>query len=150
MNSDSISLQIIDGIYDIHPIVKPEHSLVEATLMSFIVFFIISLSIYIAWNVFFSKKSISKRKIKILKSQHINKEISLHDTAYELCLILRNGLGIKNIDTKIQLPLQLTSNKIKWDRFVEEIDLLRYKDTSSTTNIETLFDESLFWLKAWP
>ena len=81
----------------------------------------------------------------------MNKEKNLHDTVYELSLSLRNGLKIKNINASTSLPPQLTSKKTQWDNFVNEMHLLRYKEhTSIEINIDSLFDESLFWLKIWP
>lgn len=151
MSIESVTLQKIEGIYDIQPILKPEHSSLETTLLFFIIIMLMIFFLYIPWTLFFSKKAIAKRKIQALKIQHQNKKITTHDTVYELCLVLRNGLNLKNINTKTTLPPQLASNKAQWNNFIEKTDLLRYKkESDSKYNIDSLFDESLFWLKTWP
>jgi hypothetical protein len=150
MNNNAITLQKIDGIYDITPIIKPASSLLETTLLSFFVILLISMILYITWQLIFSKKAISKRKIKELHNTYLNNKISKHDASYELCVILRAGLNIKNISEDTDIPKKLLENKKMWVTFSKNLTDLRYKDNKTTLDITPLFNESLFWLKVWP
>ena len=151
MNQETSTLQIIDGIYDIQPLIKPTLSLLETTLLSVLLISLISLILYFTWHVLYSKKSIAKRKIKMLRNRHSENEINTHDAIYQLCLITKQGLKLKNINKDTLLPDKLLSKKQQWQNFIKDISILRYKkNIESDIDINKLFSDSLFWLKVWP
>lgn len=151
MNQETSTLQIIDGIYDIQPLIKPTLSLLETTLLSVLLISLISLILYFTWHVLYSKKSIAKRKIKMLRNRHSENEINTHDAIYQLCLITKQGLKLKNINKDTLLPDKLLSKKQQWQSFIKDTSILRYKkNIESDIDINKLFSDSLFWLKVWP
>ena len=151
MTQESITLQKIDGIYDIQPLIEPALSLLETTLLSLLLISLIFLILYLTWKTLYSKKSIAKRKIKELCNKHAENKINNHDAIYQLCLITKQGLKLKNLNKDTLLPDKLTSKKQQWQDFIQDISILRYKNsTESDVDINKLFSDSLFWLKVWP
>ena len=60
MKQESITLQKIDGIYDIQALVEPALSLLETTLLSLLLISLIGLILSLTWKTLYSKKSIEK------------------------------------------------------------------------------------------
>ncbi len=151
MKPETITLQKIDGIYDIQPLIAPALSLLETALLSLLLTFLISLILYFTWIALYSKKSIAKNKIKKLRHKHSENKINTHDAIYQLCLITKQGLKLKKLNKDTLLPNKLTSKEQQWQSFIKDISILRYKNnTDSHIDINKLFSDSLFWLKVWP
>ena len=151
MNQKTNTLQIIDGIYDIQPLIKPALSLLEITLLSLLLVLLISLALYSTWKVLYSKKSIAKRNIIALRKKYAENRISSHDAIYQLCFITKQGLKLKNLNNDTPLPNKLISKNQQWQNFINDISFLRYKNiTKSHNDINKIFSDSLFWLKVWP
>lgn len=148
MNNDTITLKIINGIYDINPIIKLPISFFESSLLVIVFVLLICITIYLIWKFVFSKKAIAIQKIKYLQTQYKNNTINTHNTIYQLCSILRDGLDINKISKQTTLPNKASLNKYKWNAFSEEMSVLRYKNKSES-DITHLFKESVFWLKNW-
>lgn len=151
MKQETITLQKIDGIYDIQPLVEPALSLLETVLLSLLLMSLISLILYFTLKALCSKKSIAKRKIKELRNKHAENKINNHDAIYQLCLITKQGLKLKKLNQDTLLPNKLISKKQQWQDFIKDTSILRYKNnTESHVDINKLFSDSLFWLKVWP
>ena len=150
MNNNVITLQKIDGTYDIQAIITPASSVFEIATLAILFFIFFASTFYFTWFYLYSKKAISKRKIKALQTQYTSKEINSHDTIYNLCNILRRGLQLKNLNNETPLPKIINADKKRWACFMSDLSDIRYKnDTNPSKNIPLLFEESLFWLKAW-
>ena len=148
MNGNIITLQKVDGIYDIQPIITPALSAFELTVLFILLVSFIAANIYIVWTFVFSIKAKSKREIVKLHKRYIKNTISTHDAIYDLCRILRKGLEQKQLDTQTPLPKNVKGSKQRWDKLINELSDFRYKDSSDTSaDISFLFEESLFWLK---
>ncbi|MCK5724772.1 MAG: hypothetical protein KAI84_19715 [Gammaproteobacteria bacterium] len=151
MNDEIITLEMIDGIYDIQPPVRPALSGFETTLLLLVFIIFIGLIIYFIWKTFYSSKKRAQRKIKKLRSQYSENKITSHDVVYRLCFILRQGLKLSYLGQNTLLPGTLIAKKEDWTAFTKNISTLRYKNKDkSQQDIDTLFKNSLFWLKIWP
>ena len=151
MDQETITLQKIDGIYDIQPPIEPALSLLETALLSLLLISLVSLILYLTWKALYSKKSIAKRKINNLRNKYAENRINNHDAIYQLCLITKQGLTLTKLNKDTLLPNELTSKKQEWQKFIKDISTLRYKNnTTSDVDINKLFSDSLFWLKVWP
>lgn len=148
MSIEDIKLEKVEGIYDIQVVVPAIFSGIE--LLIGIIIFII-LTSYLFWRVFYSRKGIAKRQIKKLQNLYHENEISEHDAIYQLCSHLQQGLKLKQLKTDTALPEKLTTHSNKWLEFKRNISNLRYKTNSEhELNLNTIFSDSLFWLKVWP
>ena len=148
MNSNIITLQKVDGIYDIQPILPPAFSAFELTVLFILFILFLAANIYLVWVYIFSIKAKSRREIIKLHKKYIHKEISPHDAIYELCRILRKGLKQKQLYKKTPLPKKVEGNKQRWDKLIDELSDFRYKNSSDkSVDISPLFEESLFWFK---
>lgn len=151
MNQETITLQKIDGIYDIQPPIESALSLLETSLLSLLLISLVSLIVYLTWKALYSKKSIAKRKINDLRNRHAENRINNHDAIYQLCLITKQGLKLKKLNKDTLLPNELTSKKQEWQNFIKDLSTLRFKNNAaSDIDINKLFSDSLFWLKVWP
>ena len=151
MNNESILLNIIDGIYDIQPLATPAYSPLELTLLSLFSLLVASVLLYTVWLLFYSAKGIAKRKLKKIYADFLQKNLDEHDTAYQLCAVLRQGLKLNQINTDTNLPVRLKDYRQDWELFTNTISDLRYsKNKKSPTELKSLFDDTLYWLKLWP
>ena len=151
MNDEIITLKMIDGIYDIQPPVRPTLSGFETTLLMLVFIIFISLIIYFIWKTFYSSRKRAQRKIKKLHVQYLKNTITSHDVIYRLCFILQQGLKLHYLGQNTLLPEKLIAKKEDWTAFTKNISTLRYKNKGkSQQDINTLFENSLFWLKVWP
>lgn len=151
MSQETITLQKIDGIYDIQPPIEPALSLLETSLLSLLLITFVSLILYLTWKVLYSKKSVAKREINNLRNKYSEKKINNHDAIYQLCLITKQGLTLTNLNKDSLLPNELTSKKQEWQEFIKDISILRYKNNAASyVDINKIFSDSLFWLKIWP
>ena len=148
MDSKLITLQKIDGIYDIQPLITPALSAFEFTILLILIISFVVGNTYLVWMFIFSNKAKSRREILNLQKRYIHNTISPHDTVYDLCQILRKGLDKKQLNTKSPPPKILKENKQRWDKFINELSDFRYKNSIGTSDdISPLFKESLFWFK---
>lgn len=151
MDKEHITLEKLEGIYDIQPPPVPELSFLESGLILLTIVILIISSLYMVWHLFFSDKGRIKRKIKQLEKDYLDNHISSHETIYQLCSYLRQGLKINNFGNKTQLPEKLIANKKQWQTFTKSISDLRYKNIhKSNLELNKAFKESLFWLRVWP
>ena len=151
MNQENITLDKIEGIYDIKPPLTPELSGLENLLLlaGFIV--ILIPLVYFLWHLLFSNKSKIKRQIKQLSETYSKNGINTHNAVYQLCDLLRKGLKVNHISAEIVLPEKLKPYKQEWHCFADKLSLLRYTDNDAhVQDIDTLFKKSLFWLRIWP
>ena len=147
-DSKLITLQKIDGIYDIQPVITPALSGFEFTILFILLITFMAANIYLVWMFFFSRKAKSRQKIVKLQKKYTHNSISPHDAIYELCQIIRNGLKQKQLDTKTPPPKNIKGNMQRWDNFINELSNLRYGNSIDTSiDISPLFKESLFWFK---
>jgi hypothetical protein len=103
------------------------------------------------WKLFYSSKAKAKRKINKLHIEYSEKNINAHDTIYQLCFILSKGLKLYHLREDTCLPIKSAENKKEWASFTKRISILRYKNnTTSPSDINKLFIESLYWLRSWP
>ncbi len=151
MNNVNLKLPIIEGIYDIHPLIEPAASLFETALLFMLLTLLICMSIYIIWKYFYSRKAIAIRKTTQLRVDHSRNKINSHDAAYQLCQIMTQGLKLKHLGKYTLLPEKLKSKSEKWGVFINAISTLRYASNNGMKpEINSLFDDSLYWLKIWP
>lgn len=151
MSEQEKTLQIIEGIYDIQPLVEPALSLLEKSLLSIFFFSVTSFVFYIIWKNIFSKKAAAKREIKKLHHIYIKNKINNHDVVYQLCILTKYGLKLKNLNNEVILPTKLTSMRKQWEIYIEDISAMRYQDIEKqSVKLDKLFADSLFWLKVWP
>ena len=148
MNSENIILEKVDGLYDIQPLIPPSFSAVEIFL---IVLIFLIFTAYIIWRIFYSRKGRAKREIKKLQHLYQDKKINAHDTAYQLCLYLQDGLNLKQLKIDTAIPAKIINYKNKWSDFTQKISKLRYeKNDHDKSELDKVFIDSLFWLKVWP
>lgn len=148
MNIENIKLEKIEGIYDIQVMLPAAFSGVEL-LLGTVIF--MSLTAYLFWQVYYSRKGIAKREIKRLQNLYHKNEITEHDAIYQLCSHLQNGLKLKQLKIDTVLPEKLTTHSNKWLKFKQNISNLRYKTNSEQSlKLDPVFKDSLFWLKLWP
>ena len=150
MASKITTLQLIDGIYDIQPIIEPALSAFELTVLFISLISLVAATFYLVWIFIFSRKAKSRREIVNLQKRYTHNTISTHDAIYELCRILRKGLELKQLYTKTPPPKNIKGNKQqqRWDKFINELSDFRYDDSIDTSiDIFPLFEESLFWFK---
>ena len=148
MSIEDIKLKKIDGIYDIQDLLPAVFSGLELLLGITILIILIS---YFFWRVFYSRKGTAKRKIIKLQHLYYKNKISEHDAVYQLCSHLQQGLKLKQLKTDTNLPETITTHAKKWLEFKKNISNLRYKKNSEhELNLNTIFSESLFWLRVWP
>jgi len=151
MNNEPIALTIIDGIYDIQPLATPAISPLELTLLSILSLLVVIILSYYTWLSFYSTKGAAKRKLNETHAKFLQHNLDEHDTAYQLCSVLRKGLKLNKINKDTRLPVSLNRYKAEWDAFTKKISDLRYcKNKKSRTEINTLYQDSLHWLKLWP
>lgn len=150
MNNEPIALIIIDGIYDIQPLATPAISPLELTLLSIFSLLIVIVLSYYIWLSFYSTKGVAKRKLNKIHAEFLQHNIDEHNTAYQLCSVLRKGLKLNKINKDTQLPASLNVHKTEWELFTKKISDLRYcKNKKLRTEINTLYEDSLHWLKLW-
>ena len=148
MDSKIITLQKIDGIYDIQPIITPSLSAFELSILSVLFISFITVSIYLVWIFFYSKKAKSRREIIKLQKKLKRNIISTNDAIYELCLIFRKGIDQKQLDIKTPLPKHSRGSEQRWEKFINSLSDFRYRKSSAASiDISQLFDETLFWLQ---
>jgi len=148
MNIENIKLEKIEGIYDIQALSPAIFSGVEVLLGTIL---IISLISYLLWRTYYSRKGLAKRQIRKLRKSYYKNEISEHDAIYQLCSHLQHGLKLKQLKTDTALPEKLTTYSKKWLEFKRNTSTLRYKTSSEhELKLDTIFTDSLFWLKVWP
>lgn len=160
MKSENITLEKIEGIYDIYSLTPPPLSAAEQFLILVAFTASIILLAYYFWKQVYSRKGIAQRNIKKLLKLYQTKNITPHDTVYQLCSHLKHGLNIKqiSIENTLTTNLQCHLDKYhldqchmdKWHLFIEKLNTLRYNKINNTKQeIESAFNESLFWLKLW-
>ena len=150
MNNEPILLNIIDGIYDIQPLTTPAISPLELTLLSIFSLLVVSIVFYYTWQLSYSTKGVAKRKLKKIHAEFLHNKLDKHDTAYQLCSVLRKGLKLNKINKDTNLPAHLNTHKQEWKLFTKKISDLRYgKDKKSAAELNALFDDTLYWLKLW-
>lgn len=148
MDSKIITLQKVDGIYDIQPMITPALSAFELTVLFLLLISFLAANIYLVWMFVFSIKAKSRREIAKLQKRYTHNIISPHDAIYDLCQIIRKGLKQKQLFTNTPLPKNIKGSKQRWNKFINELSDFRYKDSSDTSiDISPLFEESLFWFK---
>ena len=151
MNHDILTLEKIDGIYDILPPVAPPASGFETTLLILIYMASISVIVYFTWKYLFSTRGRAKRNIKKLHLKYSANEINSHDAVYQLCYLLSQGLKINQLGKNTLLPKKIIHNKQEWLDFTKRISTLRYENKEKlNSDVIILFKDSLFWLKMWP
>lgn len=155
MKNKNMTLEKIEGIYDIHALPPPPLSAIELFLILFAFTASIMLLGYFFWKHVYSRKGTAQRNIKKIFKLYQAKNITARDAVYQLCSHLKHGLNIKQISVKniqtTHLQRQLDHyNPDKWHRFIEKLNTLRYDNMNKTEKeIEDAFNESLFWLKLW-
>ena len=148
MDSKLITLQKIDGIYDIQPLITPALSTFEFTVLLILLISFVVANIYLVWMFIFSSQAKSRREILNLQKRYTHNTISPHDAIYDLCQILRKGLDKKQLNTKNPPPRIIKGNKQRWEKFINKLSDFRYKNSIDTSvDISPLFEESLFWFK---
>lgn len=150
MKNESITLLKVEGIYDIQPPVTPALSWLELLIILLLILLFVSTVGYLIWSLFYSAKATAQRKIKKVQRKYLQNSINTHDAIYQVCLILRQGLKIKNIDKNTLLPKKLYRSEKEWGTFTHNLSNLRYKKRKqSQSDMDTLFTDSLHWLKLW-
>lgn len=151
MNNKPIKIDVIDGIYDIEPLIQPAMSRFELTFLSLLILLVISILFYYTWKLFYSSKGIAKRKIKRLHKDFSQGKISDHDVVYQASSILLDGLKLNYINKDTLLPDKLIIYKSEWKTFNKNLSYLRYsKHDNSSLETSALINDCAFWLKKWP
>ena len=114
MDNTEITLEIIDGIYDIQPLTAPALSNIELLIFAILIVSFFILTSYFIWHRIYSKKAVSKRNITRLQKRYVAKEINSHDTIFQISLIIKNRLNIHTINEFTGLPVKLSSYIIDW------------------------------------
>lgn len=151
MSKNNITLEKIDGIFDIHPPVEPSLSFLENSLILSGATVFTGFSLYLLWRLLYSSKGINQRKIKKLQKLYSDNNKSSHETIYQLCAFLRQGLKVNHIGKETELPEKLEPYKRQWKEFTNRISYLRYKNSNPPVEeVNKALNDSLFWLKVWP
>ena len=138
----------MDGIYDIHSIPSPPLSTLELTVLSLLLVFLVAIIIYIINLFVFSQKAKAKRQIRLLNKKFNNNEIKSHDAVYKLCNLLSNGLDKNKIGLNTSIPEKVSKDTQRWNKFTIALSNSRYNNnTINSHDLESLFQESLYWLK---
>jgi len=144
-------LQKVEGIFDIHPPVEPTLTQLEVGLAALLCILVGSyISYYIRCHLF-SNKNKYKRKIMHLKSNFTHDIATQRKTVYQLCNYLQKALNIHQLGSNSKLPIVLQQHTAKWQLFISQLSELRYtENTSNVSQLNSLFDESIDWIKMWP
>ena len=150
MKAENITLEKIEGIYDIQPLTPPPFSGVELFLIMLALTTLVIVLGYFVWHRVYSRKASAQRNIKKLQRSYQGKKISSHDAVYQLCSQLKHGLNLKQINAENSLTKSLQAHSENWHLFTKNMNALRYSNNKKTeAEIEAAFDDSLFWLKMW-
>jgi hypothetical protein len=155
MKTTDITPEKIEGIYDIFSLTPPPFSTIEIFLMLLAAILFLSLVSVFFWNLFYSRKGVALREVKKLHILYTAKKINAHDAVYQLCFLLQQGLNLKQIHSNTPIPEKIEPKKASWDKFTQHLAALRYNrksaaDTESEAAVETVFKDSLVWLRLWP
>lgn len=150
MTAAEVTLQKIDGIYDIQPLFRPAYSTLETIVLVLLLTSAVIVSAYYIWKFLFSRKAITKRKILALQLKYSKNSIDAHDCIYQLCYLIQHGLKLKQLGIKTPLPEKLASKKDEWNSFISTLSNLRYAKNNNTKKLNALFGDSLYWLKTLP
>lgn len=71
-------------------------------------------------------------------------EASDHDAAYQVAILLRQGLKLKQLNST---PPTLLAEEKDWREVIEQLDALRYRNTDNALD-ETIFAHTRRWLKS--
>ena len=146
MNSEITTLQRIDAIYDIHPLIPPGFSAFELSVLFIFMILFLVVNVYLIWVFVFSKNASTRREIIKLQKRYTYNDINQHDAIYDLCKIVRKGLEQKKLYVKTPPPKNIKDDNQQWEQFIKDLSDLRYK-SDTATNVSHLFEESLFWFK---
>ena len=145
------ALPKIEGIYDIQPPLPASLNNIELFIIIFVASVLTVLLFYISRKIFNSKRNRLKRKIRQLQISYSEKSIDAHDTVYLLSDFLRQGIGISHLSSQVVLPGKIRKYQARWTKFNNNLSLLRYQKNDTTNpELNTIFMESLFWLRIWP
>ena len=151
MDNETIKLNIINGIYDIEPLIRPALSNFEIVYLFLLILSGISITSYYAWSFFYSCKGKAKLKIKKLNKNYSQGKITEYNAVYQAYSILQQGLKIKKITKDTPLPTKLITLKSEWVVFMNKLSYLRFSTHDSlSSEIPGLVKDCAYWLKKWP
>lgn len=147
---ENMTLEKIEGIYDIQALTPQPLSTAEHILIILSFTTCILLLAYFFWKYVYSRKGTARRNIKKLFKSYQANNITPHDAVYQLCSHLKHGLNLKQISIDNTLTTNLKIRRNEWHLFIEKLNTLRYNNINKTEQeIKNAFNESLFWLKLW-
>ena len=153
MNDATASL---NGIYDIEPPTEPLLYIVESSTIDITVPFLFITAFLITVALILRKRNVStkiksRREIARIYRDLISQRINNHDAACQLSRLLQQSLGLDQSLLRTELPAEIHTHKIRWDRFTMQLSVACYSSTGEETEkLSTLFNDAIFWLKAWP
>lgn len=157
--SDSLTAE--NAILDIELPVAPIDSGHTVTITLIAVFILISILSWLSLRRYNSYRSQARRRLRQLrKSVESKRETNTtidkvsaenKDAAFRLARIFSVGVGINGVTRNTELPAHLHQHHERWQRYTTDLSTARYtSQTIKQSTINSLFSETLFWLKHWP
>ena len=155
------ALTATDAILDIELPAAPVESGLTVTLTVISVFILLSILSWLSLRRYNSYRSQARRRLRQLRrtvknSDETNRTIEqasadVRETAFHLARLFCVGVGINGITRSTALPAYLHQHQERWQRFTNDLSTARYACKSTQPpNLDSLFNETLFWLKHWP
>ena len=146
----SNSLGDQNGILNIEPLPVP-HSNWESFIFSVITLLIILGFAFFIYARYFSARGEYQKKLKQLHYKFEQKQISCHDTAFQLANITQQAIRVHSLSQATELPKQLKSHQARWNTFIQHICSARYSSIEyPDERMQVLFSDVKFFLRLWP
>jgi hypothetical protein len=162
----SNSLQTTTALLDIEPPELPAESNFANVVTGFTLLFILVVFIVLGIRRYFSPRAKARRQLhqlqrkcmknirEISSSPNADGEDDNRETSYQLARLLATGLGLNGVTISTPLPGTLDHLQERWRLFTGELSAARYEQPTSRPgcldNLDSLFKDSLFFLKNWP
>ena len=155
------ALTATDAILDIELPAAPVESSLTVTLTVISVFILLSILSWFSLRRYNSYRSQARRRLRQLRravknGDETNRTIEqdtadVRETAFHLARLFCVGVGINGVTRSTALPAYLHQHQERWQRFTNDLSTARYDCKSiQPINLDSLFNETLFWLKHWP
>ena len=155
------ALTATDAILDIELPAAPVESSLTVTLTVISVFILLSILSWFSLRRYNSYRSQARRRLRQLRravknGDETNRTIEqdtadVRETAFHLARLFCVGVGINGVTRSTALPAYLHQHQERWQRFTNDLSTARYDCKSiQPKNLDSLFNETLFWLKHWP
>jgi len=155
------SLTATDAILDIELPVAHVESGLTVTLTLIAAFILSSILSWFIVRHYNSRRSQARRRLCQLRRSlnsvsDINNTLGQvstdsRETAFRLARLFSVGVGINGVTSSTPLPAQIDQYHERWQRFTADLSTARYAcQPGLSPNLDSLFNETLFWLRHWP